>query len=94
VLGRQTREESNMSNFKEDAVQAIVERLAVVFDKEPREITTETNLEEDLGAKSTNISQLANFLEDIYDVQVSFVELRKRKTVADIAEFIEKLCED
>jgi len=81
------------ASFSEEVCKLIIDRLCVVFGKAPGEIRPETNLETDLGAKSVNISQLANFIEDEYEAQVSFVELRKRKTVAEIVKYVEEICE-
>ncbi len=82
-----------MAKFRDEAVQKICARLCAVFGKEDGEITEATNIFDDLGAKSAQISQLANFLEDEYDVQVAFVKLRKCQTVGDVADFMEDLCD-
>ena len=82
-----------MAKFRDEAIGKICGRLCQVFGKQPEEITENTNIFTDLGAKSTQVSQLANYLEDEYDVQIAFVKLRKCETVKDIADYLEDLCD-
>lgn len=82
-----------MAKFRDEAITKICDRLCEVFDKEKGEVTEQTNIFDDLGAKSAQISQLANFLEDEYEVQVAFVKLRKCLTVGDVADYMEDLCD-
>ena len=49
---------------------------------------------EDLGARSGNVSQMTNFLEDEFDVEISFMEFRRRSTIGMAADYIEELCEE
>ena len=80
-------------SFKEEAYEKIVSFLGMVFDVEPEDLSPETDIFTDLGAKSVNISQMSNFIQDEYEVSVNFVELRKQETIAKIVDFIVELCD-
>jgi acyl carrier protein len=47
---------------------------------------------EDLKAKSVNLVQIIAILEDAYDVQINFMEFRRKKTLGEAAEFVAQLC--
>ena len=79
---------------REQAVEKIIERCCVLFGKKPEEINEDTRFIEDLGARSGNVSQMTNFLEDEFDVEISFMEFRRRVTIGMAAEYIEELCEE
>ena len=79
---------------REEALQKIKERCCVLFGKTMDELNENTRFIEDLGAKSGNVSQMTNFLEDEFDVEISFMEFRRRVTIGMAAEYIEELCEE
>jgi acyl carrier protein len=76
------------------AYQKIVERTCVLFGKTPEELSEETRFIEDLGAKSGNVSQMTTFLEDEFDVEISFMEFSRRPTLGMAADYIVELCEE
>lgn len=77
---------------KDQIVQKIIERACVLFNKNPQELNEQTRFLEDLGAKSGNVSQMTTFLEDTYDIEIAFMEFRRKKTIAEAAEYIDELC--
>ena len=79
---------------REEALQKIKERCCVLFGKTMDELDENTRFIEDLGARSGNVSQMTNFLEDEFDVEISFMEFRRRVTIGMAAEYIEELCEE
>ncbi|MBE6114772.1 MAG: acyl carrier protein [Erysipelotrichaceae bacterium] len=79
---------------REEALQKIIQRCCVLFGKKPEELNENTRFIEDLGAKSGNVSQMTNFLEDEFDVEISFMEFRRRPTIGMAADYIEELCEE
>ncbi len=81
-------------NTREEAVKKIIERCCVLFNKKPSELDENTRFIEDLGAKSGNVSQMTNYLEDEFDVEISFMEFRRRATIGMAADYIEELCEE
>lgn len=78
--------------LKDEIFEKIRQRIAEVFRKNPAELSAETRFTEDLKAKSVNLVQLIAILEDSYDVQINFMEFRRKKTLGEAAEFVAHLC--
>ena len=55
-------------SVRQQAVEKIMERCCALFGKKREELTEDTRFIEDLGARSGNVSQMTNFLEDEFDV--------------------------
>ena len=55
-------------------------------------MTAETKFVEDLNAKSVNYVQIIAVLADEYDVEINFMEFRRKKTLGEAAEFVAQLC--
>ncbi len=81
-------------SVREEAVQKIIQRCCELFGTKPEDLTEDTRFSEDLGARSGNVSQMTNFLEDEFDVEISFMEFRRRSTIGRAADYIEELCEE
>jgi acyl carrier protein len=79
---------------KEQVVKKIVERVCEIFGKKESEVSEATRLIEDLGAKSGNLTQLTTFLEDQFDVEVPFMEFRRRVTIGEAAEYVLSLIDE
>lgn len=75
-------------------MQKIIERACVLYGKKPEELNENTRFLEDLGAKSVNASQMTTFLEDEFDVEVPYMEFRRKKTIGEAAEYVAELCEE
>ena len=76
----------------DEILEAIIKRASEIFKKDPSELNAETNYKEDLNAKSVNIVQIIAVLEDEYDVEINFMEFRRKKTFGESAEFVAELC--
>ncbi|MFC1863234.1 acyl carrier protein [Thermodesulfobacteriota bacterium] len=76
----------------DEILEAIIKRASEIFKKEPSELSAETNFKEDLNAKSVNIVQIIAVLEDEYDVEINFMEFRRKETFGESAEFVAELC--
>lgn len=68
-----------------EKIQDIVAKQA---DKEPNEITMETNFRDDLDADSLDLFQMINDIEDEFDVKIDDAE--KVVTVGDAVRFVEE----
>ncbi|MDR1902132.1 MAG: acyl carrier protein [Treponema sp.] len=79
---------------KEQVVEKITERICEIFGKEKSDVSEATSFVEDLGAKSGNITQITTFLEDEFEVEIPFMEFRRKKTVGDAAEFVLSLVDE
>ena len=78
--------------LEEEILEKIIQRAAQVFKKDPTELSADTRFVEDLKAKSVNFVQITAILEDAFDVQINFMEFRRKKTLGEAAEFVAQLC--
>lgn len=63
--------------------------LADQFDVEEDSITTDTHIQEDLGADSLDVMELMMTLGDEFDMQVDESEVENLTTVGALVKFIE-----
>ena len=77
---------------KEEILGHIIQRAAEMFRKDPGELNADTRWVEDLDAKSVNYVQVITILADEYDVEINFMEFRRKKTFGESAEFVAELC--
>ena len=63
--------------------------LADQFDADEDSITTETNIQEDLGADSLDVVDLIMTLEDEFEIEVPDSEVENIKTVGALVAFVE-----
>ena len=66
--------------------EIIVEQLDVDADK----VTTNANIQDDLGADSLDVVDLVMSLEEEFDIEIPDEEVEGIKTVGDIVAHIEK----
>lgn len=78
--------------LRDEILDKIIERTAQVFKKDPGELSADTRFVEDLKAKSVNYVQIIAILEDAFDVQINFMQFRRKKTLDEAAEFVAQLC--
>lgn len=69
----------------------IKEALVNQFEVDPDKITRDTDIMNDLGADSLDLVELIMTLEDEYGVSVTDESIYERKTVGEIADYIESL---
>ena len=70
--------------------EKIREMLATQFDKEPEDITMDTDVQEDFNADSIDIVDLLYTIEDEFDVEIPDREVMNIETLADAVAIIEK----
>lgn len=79
---------------RNDVVEKIIDRCCQIFNKKSEDLTVNTNFIVDLNAKSGNISQITSCLEDIYDIEIPFMEFKRKQTIGEAADFIINLIEE
>ena len=79
---------------KKEIVQKIIARVSEIFGKQESELGESTRFVEDLGAKSGNLTQITTFLEDEFDIEIPFMEFRRKATVGEAAGYILSLIEE
>jgi Acyl carrier protein len=80
--------------LKDQVLEKLIQRAAKLFKKEESELSAATRFEEDLKAKSVNYSQIITFLEDEFEVEISYMEFKRQKTFEKTAEYVARLCEN
>lgn len=79
---------------RDEVLAKIIERGSTLFGKKPEEMTEDLRFTEDLNAKSTNISQITTFLEDEFDIEVPYMQFRRKKTLGEAADYVAELLEN
>lgn len=69
--------------------EKIKEILSEQLDVDADKITMETDIENDLGADSLDVVELAMSVEDEFNVEIPDEEIENLKTVSDVVEFIQ-----
>jgi acyl carrier protein len=77
--------------LKEEILEKIIKRAAELFKRDPGELTADTNFAEDLKIKSANYVQIIAVLEDAFDVEIPFMEFRRKKTLGEAADYVADL---
>lgn len=79
-------------SLREEILEAIIQRAAQVMKLDQDQLNADSSFEA-LGFKSGNIVQLTTFLEDKYDVEVPFMDFRRKKTFGEAADYVKTLVE-
>ena len=79
--------------IREEAIGVLVEKAAALFGKDPSGLNENTSFEADLNCKSVGYVQLSAALEDEFDVEVPYMELTRRSTFGEVADYIASLFE-
>ncbi len=70
---------------RSNVFEKIVERLTAMVGA--RDYTEQTAFA-DLGLKSVNYSSMINVLEDEFDVEIPFMEFRRKATIGEAVDYI------
>jgi acyl carrier protein len=73
---------------KQQVVEKIVERVCEIFGKQKSDVNETMRFVEDFGAKSGNLTQITTFLEDEFEIEIPFMEFRRKETISDAAEYV------
>jgi acyl carrier protein len=76
--------------LRDEAIEKIKERLSVIIGE--GDYSEDTSFES-LNMKSVNYSQLTTALEDEFDVEIPFMDFKRKATVKEAAEYIVQLVE-
>ena len=78
--------------LRDEILEKIIQRTAEIFKKNPAELSADTDFVADLKAKSVNYVQIIAVLEDAFDVEITFMQFRRKKTLGEAADFVAQLC--
>lgn len=74
--------------LKDEILEKMIERAAQIFKKAPGELSGDTKFVDDLKAKSVNYVQIITILADTFDVDIPFMEFRRKKTLGEAAAYV------
>jgi acyl carrier protein len=78
--------------LKDQILEKMIQRAAELFKKSPSELSRDTKFVDDLKAKSVNYVQIITIVADTFDVEIPFMEFRRKKTLGEAAEYVAQLC--
>lgn len=79
--------------INEEAMEALCKKAASLFGGQPSDYNENTRFAEDLNCKSVNYVQLSAVLEDVFDIEVPYMEFVKLKTFGEAAEYMREKIE-
>ena len=77
--------------LQEEILDKMIQRAAEVFKKDRTELSGETKFVDDLKAKSVNYVQIITIVMDTFDVEIPFMEFRRKKTLGEAAAYVAQL---
>ena len=69
-------------------MQSMVDRIALLFERNPSDITSDLNFEVDLDATSANLVQVLSAIEDEYEIMINFHYVREQETLGELVDYI------
>jgi len=75
-------------SIRDEVIDALSKKSAELFGVPQASLGEETRFKEDLGAKSVDMVKFCALLEDIYEIEVPYMEIMKKKTFGEVAAFI------
>ena len=78
---------------RDEILEAIIARISMLIGIEADSLTEDTVMDS-LEMKSVNYSQLTTYLEDECDVEVPYMEFKRKKTIGEAADYILELVEE
>jgi len=81
-------EENYYMSIREEVIEALSKKAAALFGVDPATLGPDTRFLEDLNAKSVDMVKFSALLEDIYEVEVPYMDFVKRLTFGEAAAYI------
>ena len=75
---------------KEEILKTMIGRITQILGKNEADLSGDTEFES-LKMKSVNYSQLTTFLEDACDVEIPYMDFKRKKTLGEAAEYVVSL---
>jgi acyl carrier protein len=82
-----------MAGFKDQVRSTMYSAISAAMNKPVDELTDSAELIADLGAKSVNFVRIISVLEDDFDLEIPFMEFRRKKTIGEAIDYVVRLSE-
>lgn len=79
-----------MNAFMKEVVEVLKNGAATILGVDPSTLSGDTQLDADLHCASMHLVQLSTILENEYEVEVPYMEMKRCKTFADVAAYVDK----
>lgn len=80
--------------IRDQIKQKLIERGAPLFGKKAEEIKEDMKFVDDLKAKSVHYSQITTYLEDEFDVEIPYMDFRRKATIGEAIDYVLELVEN
>ena len=77
--------------LKDQILEKMIQRASEIFKRNPAEMSGEIKFVDDLKAKSVNYVQIITIIMDTFDVEIPFMEFRRKKTLGEAAAYVAEL---
>jgi acyl carrier protein len=77
-----------MASVRDQVSEVLYKAISAAMNKPVAELADSTQLVADLGAKSANLVRIISVLEDELDLDVSFQDISRKKTIGDIVDYL------
>ena len=82
-----------MASVRDQISEMLYNAVSVAMNKSVAELSDSTQLVADLGAKSANLVRIISVIEDELDLDVSYQEFSRRKTLGEVIDYLVELHE-
>jgi acyl carrier protein len=77
-----------MAGVRDQISEVLYSAISVAMNKPIEELTDGTQLVADLGAKSANLVRIISIIEDELDLDVSFQEFSRKKSIGALIDYL------
>ena len=82
-----------MPSFREQVRSTMYAVVSATMGRPVEELNDGTALIADLGAKSVNFVRIIGALEDEFELEIPFMEFRRKKTIGEAVDYVVQLSE-
>jgi acyl carrier protein len=82
-----------MAGFRDQVSSTMFAAVAATMNKAVEELTDSTELIAELGVKSVNFVRIIAALEDEFDMEIPFMEFRRKKSIGEAVDYVVQLYE-
>jgi acyl carrier protein len=83
-----------MATFRDQAKTTLIEAVSATLHRPAGELDEGTQIIGDLGAKSVDIVRIISALEDEFELEIPFMEFRRKKTIGEAIDYLVGLYEN
>lgn len=82
-----------MASLRENVSSTMYAAISATMNKPVDELSDSTEIIADLGAKSVNFVRIISALEDEFELEIPFMEFRRKKSIGEAIDYIVQLYE-